>query len=74
MIKLFHNQNESCYCLENLAHVTTVPNIFCNGSCTGNSYQKCGSEEKMYHSIFYVGSYFGILNDQEGGIQIVFVC
>ena len=35
--------------------------------CSGNPYQKCGSEEQMYYSVYYVGPYFGLLDDQEGG-------
>ena len=67
MLKLANFQNESCFCLENMENVKKVPNAFCNIGCTGNSYQKCGSEEKFYHSIYYIGSYFGMLNGQEGG-------
>ena len=45
-----------------------VPNTFCNGLCSGNFNQKCGSQEEKYHSIYYVGSYFDVLNGKEGGI------
>ena len=45
-----------------------VPNTFCNGLCSGNTNQKCGSQEETYHSIYYVGSYFDVLNGKEGGI------
>ena len=44
-----------------------VPNTFCNGLCSGNPNQKCGSQEETYHSIYYVGSYFDVLNGKEGG-------
>ena len=59
---------QNCYCLENLKNSSMVPNTFCNGLCSGNTNQKCGSQEETYHSIYYVGSYFDVLNGKEGGI------
>ena len=59
---------QNCYCLENLKKLSMVPNTFCNGLCSGNPNQKCGSQEETYHSIYYVGSYFDVLNGKEGGI------
>ena len=61
---------QNCYCLENLKNSSMVPNTFCNGLCSGNTNQKCGSQEEQYHSIYYVGSYFDVLNGKEGG----FIC
>ena len=59
-----------CYCLESIETLSIVPNTFCNGNCSGNEYEKCGSDEEMYHSIYYVGSYFDVLSGQEGGNTI----
>ena len=49
-----------------------VPNTFCNGLCSGNTNQKCGSQEETYHSIYYIGTYFDVINGKEGG-KICFI-